>query len=91
MRDAEGEVKVWERAVDQGYGPSRQGNSLCKIVEAKRNRAGAESVRRSVVNREAEEDFDCSYLEGMTVWGTQGVGWREVSPRDESRLGRTAA
>ena len=66
MRDAEGEVKVGERAVGQGYGASRRGNSLCKIVEAKRNRAGAESVGRSVVSREAE-DFDCSYLEGMTV------------------------
>lgn len=71
MRKAKGEVAVGERRADQGDGASSRGNSLCEVVEAKGNRAGTESARRNVVSREAKEDSDCSYLEGVTIWGTQ--------------------
>ena len=50
MREAEGEVMVGERRVDQGCGALSRGNSLCKVVEAKESRAGTESVRGNVVS-----------------------------------------
>ena len=71
MRETEGEVTAGARRADQGDAASSRGNSLCEVVEAKGNRAGTESARRNVLSREATEDSDCSYLEGVTIWGTQ--------------------